>query len=160
MLNEGEAMGTPPSPDTAHSRRSRTRAAVARSALAVVLAQTVYVGFWAAAAPGSFARSFPGWGLSWIAPSEPVDPHFVTDVGLLHLALLVMAVEAWRRRVPLQALGLAWSVYAVPHLAYHVAHTTGLSRADMTTSLSALAISAAAGLVLVVAGSGQATARP
>lgn len=153
-------METPPSPATAHSGRNRMRAAVARSSLVVVLAQTVYVGFWAAAAPGSFARSFPGWGLSWIALSQPADPHFVTDVGLLHLALLVMAVEAWRRRVPLRALGLAWSVYAVPHLAYHLAHTTGLSRVDIATSLSALAISAAAGLWLIAAGSEQATAQP
>lgn len=153
-------MGTPAMPTTALSRPPRMRGAVVRSSLAVVIAQTAYVGFWAAAAPGSFARSFPGWGLSWIAPSEPADPHFVTDVGLLHLALLVMAVEAWRRRVPLRALGLAWSVYAVPHLAYHLAHTTGLSRLDIATSLSALAVSAAAGLLLILAGWGQAAAHP
>lgn len=121
--------------------------------LSVILVECWYVGAWATVAPKSFTRRFPGLGLRWIDQSAGFDPHFVTDVGLLHLAIGMLAVWAIRSVGLLRAVGVTWVAFAVPHLLYHVMHTTGMGWLAATTSLVALAISALAGVLLIVGGS-------
>jgi len=75
---------------------------------------------------------------------------FVTDVGLLHLANGVLAVWAIRDIRLRRAVGVTWVAFAVPHLLYHAIHTAGMDALAATTCLVALAISALAGVLLIV----------
>ena len=118
--------------------------------LAVIAVQCGSVGVWATAAPQSFTKRFPGFGLRWIDPSASFDPHFVTDVGLLHLAIGMLAVWAMRDVGLRRAVAVTWVAFAVPHLLYHLIHTAGMDALAATTSLVALATSALAGVLLIV----------
>jgi hypothetical protein len=121
--------------------------------LSVIGLQSAYVGLWAAAAPRSFTRKFPGFGLHWIDPTAGSDEHFVRDVGLLQLAMLVLVSLAFRDPGLRRVTGIVWSVFAVPHLAYHASHTAGLDPWAAAASLTALAASVVAGLFLIIVGS-------
>jgi DMSO/TMAO reductase YedYZ heme-binding membrane subunit len=93
---------------------------------------------------------FPGFGLRWIDPSAGFDPHFVTDVGLPHLAIGMLTAWAIRDVRLRCAVGVTWVAFAVPHLLYHAIHTAGMNALAATTSLVALAISVLAGVLLIV----------
>lgn len=121
-----------------------------RLLVVVIILPTAQVGFWAAFAPQSFVRDFPGWGLHWTATTDPVDEHFVRDIGLLHLALLAAALYTFARLVCGRMLGLTWTAFAVPHLWLHANHRTGLTDWENITSLSMLTISAGTGVVLIL----------
>lgn len=135
------------------SRAARTptaRLRWLRLSVSVIILQTALVGGWAAAAPESFARDFPGLGLHWTVWADGTDLHFVRDVGFLHLALLVMAGSTLRRPERGRLLGAAWTVMAVPHLLFHATHRAGLSPWAAASSLTALTSSVAAGLILML----------
>ena len=97
---------------------------VVRVALALLALTAAFVGFWALLAPSSFYASFPGLGYTWVSEAGPYDEHLVRDVGALYLALLVVTVLALLRPASVRpwAAGLAWLVFAVPHLVFHAAH--------------------------------------
>jgi hypothetical protein len=135
---------------TAEMEISAGRLRWARLSLLLIMLQTTYVGFWAAAAPNSFAPDFPGFGLHWTVWSGSVDEHFVRDVGLQHLALLVAAVQTFRWPRFGRVMGMACTVLAVPHLLYHSCHGTGLTGWAIATSLAGLTVSAVAGVVLIL----------
>jgi DMSO/TMAO reductase YedYZ heme-binding membrane subunit len=116
----------------------------------VIAVQCGYVGASATAAPQSFTKRFLGFGLRWIDPSASFDPHFVTDVGLLHLAIGMLAVWAMRDVGLRRAVAVTWVAFAVPHLLYHLIHTAGMDALAATTSLLSLATSALAGVLLMV----------
>lgn len=121
-----------------------------RALVVLIILPTAFIGFWATSAPESFVQDFPGLGLHWTVWRGSVDEHFVRDTGLLHLALFAIAVQTLRRPGLGRLLGVAWSVYAVPHLAYHAADWMGLTGWAVVTSLTALAVSAFAGVMLIV----------
>ena len=92
------------------------------------------VGTWAAFLPEQFHASFPGLGFGpWVAVDGPFNEHLIRDIGALNLGLavaggyaaLVGGVAASR------TVGLAWLVYSVPHLGYHLAHLDGFSAGDI-----------------------------
>jgi hypothetical protein len=87
-----------------------------------------------------FCPRLPGFGLHWTVWSGSVDEHFVRDVGLLHLALLVAAVQTFRWPRFGRVMGMAWAVLAVPHLLYHSCHGTGLTGWAIATSLAGLTV--------------------
>jgi hypothetical protein len=128
----------------------RERSRLQLGCLAVIAVECGYVGVWAIAAPQSFTKRFPGFGFRWIDPSAGFDPHFVTDVGLLHLAIGMVAVLAILDIRLRRAVGVTWVAFAVPHLLYHAIHTAGMDALAATTSLVALTISALAGVLLIV----------
>jgi len=97
---------------------------VVRVALALLALTAAFVGFWALLAPSSFYASFPGLGYTWVSEAGPYDEHLVRDVGALYLALLVVTLLALLRPASVRpwVAGLAWLVFAVPHLVFHAAH--------------------------------------
>jgi hypothetical protein len=99
------------------------RTVIARVALLLLAAAALYQGVWAQLAPHSFYESFPG-GMGWVATEGPFNEHLVRDIGGLVNGLAVVAiVAAWTlSRTLAWATALAWLVYGVPHLVFHLAH--------------------------------------
>lgn len=121
-----------------------------------------YVGVWATIWPHSFYTTFPGMGQEWVWHNGPYNEHFIRDVGGLYLALLVISAwAAWRDDAALlRAVGTAWVVFGVPHLAFHVMHRDGLSDAEWATSLTGLVATALAAALLVMTRSGPGIRTP
>lgn len=102
-----------------------------------------FVGAWALVAPRSFYDAFPVPGVfgAWVAGDGPYNEHLVRDVGSLYLALVAAGVVAalMRRADASVAVGVAWLVFSVPHLAYHVGHLHELEPLDAVAQPIALA---------------------
>lgn len=99
------------------------------------------VGVWAAFAPVAFYDAFPGLGLGpWVAIDGPYNEHLVRDVGALYLALaaagiyaaLATGIQAGR------AVGIAWIVFSLPHLAYHLQHLDGFDPLNAAVEIISL----------------------
>ena len=98
------------------------------------------IGTWAAVDPDSFYRSFPGGGWRWILASGPYNEHLVRDFGGLTLALAVTTLAAAlfvSRRSGITAL-VAWEVYSIPHLSYHLSHLNQLPALQDAASAGSL----------------------
>ena len=122
-------------------------------ALAALIANAAPVGVWALCAPGSFYRSFPGGGRSWISVEGPFNEHLVRDVGGLNLSLVVLTVAAlWVRHATVtRVAAMAWLPFAVPHAIYHVEHLGDLaSRFDKIAIAGSLALTAGLAVVLAL----------
>jgi hypothetical protein len=135
---------------------------VARGIAWTLAASAAYVGTWAIAWPHSFFTTFPGFGQSWVAPLGPYNEHLVRDVGGLYVALLVFSGWAAAKgdAGALRALGWAWLVFGLPHLAFHAAHRHGFSTTEWAASMTPLTSAALGAAVLVLLRSnGSATAR-
>lgn len=114
-----------------------------------------YVGAWAAFAPQSFYDTFPGLGLIWISIDGPYNEHLVRDTGTLNLGLAAATLYAATRRGPAalevsRALGLAWVVFSLPHLGYHLFHLDGLRAVDVVLQVISLASTAVLGALLML----------
>jgi hypothetical protein len=119
-----------------------TRAARIRQVLAGVLAASAaYVGGWAMVAPRSFYDSFPGLGQHWVSPTGPYNEHLVRDVGGLYLALMVISIWTMLRpaRDVARVVGLAWLIFSIPHLIFHLNHLDGLSTTAQFGEIGSLA---------------------
>jgi len=140
----GETRARPPS--------THGRILFARAALVFLAGNAALVGVWAAAAPLSFYRSFPGFGLQWVDVDGPYNEHLTRDAGSFMLALLVLTVAAAfsRRQSLLRITGVAWFVSALPHFLYHVFNRQGFAVGDQIASLGGLALQWLLGLALVV----------
>jgi hypothetical protein len=117
------AAWTTPSAGAERSQLSRPRLLIGTLALLALAAAAFYQGVWAQLAPRSFYEDFPA-GLNWLAGSGPYNEHLIRDVGGLVNGLGVVAVVAavTRSRTVLVATALAWLVYGLPHLAFHLDH--------------------------------------
>ena len=100
----------------------------------------LYVGLWAVALPRSFYDSFPGLGSVWVAVDGPYNEHLVRDVGALYVALAAASVvaAASHRADGGRVVGVAWLVFSIPHLTYHLAHLDGFSVRDVVGQVIAL----------------------
>lgn len=122
----------------------------------IVLALTAlvgsYVGVWAAVLPQSFYDSFPGFGFMWVSVDGPFNEHLIRDVGALYLAIAAIAVYAFfsRSLAATRVVGVAWTVFGIPHLGYHVAHLHELSTIDAIGNVISLGGSLLLGLVLLI----------
>lgn len=124
------------------SRLRVDRAARRRQVLAGLLAASAaYVGAWALFGPHSFYDSFPGLGQHWVSPTGPYNKHFVTDVGGLYLALMVISIWTVLRpaRDTARVVGVAWLIFSIPHLVFHLNHLHGLSTAAQIGEIGSLA---------------------
>lgn len=97
---------------------------------------------------------FPASG-AWIAIDGPFNDHLIRDVGALYLALAGASVAAIFSRSPDagRVVGVAWTVFGIPHLAYHLAHLESLAPIDVVGNIVALGGSLALGIVLMLPGS-------
>ena len=101
-----------------------TRMQATRLGLVVLALTGLLPGAWAAASPRGFYDDFPGFGAHWVAADGPYNEHLVRDFGALNLALGLLAVFAalWATRHLVVATAVAFLVFGVPHLTYHLFH--------------------------------------
>lgn len=134
---------------------------IRRIILGVTAALGVFVGAWAAFWPASFYDAFPGLGRIWIAIDGPFNEHLIRDVGALYLALAGASVAAIFSRRPdaARVVGVAWTVFGIPHLAYHLAHLESLEPIDVVGNVVSLGGSLVLGIVLMLPESRRARLR-
>jgi hypothetical protein len=113
---------------------------VARIALALLVAQGLVVGLWAALSPRSFYDDFPGGGRHWVAADGPYNEHLVRDFGSLNLALVAVTIVALvtLARPVVLAAAAAWILYSLPHLVYHLRHLDLYDTTDKVLNVAAL----------------------
>lgn len=123
-----------------------------RILLGILVLLGLYVGLWATLFPASFYESFPGPFGSWVADDGPYNEHLVRDVGTFNLGLAVASAAAmrYRDRGPGLVVALAWIVYSVPHLAYHLHHLAGLGVVDAVAQVIALSSTAVLAVPLLL----------
>ncbi|HEY7296052.1 MAG TPA: hypothetical protein VH916_13490 [Dehalococcoidia bacterium] len=122
-----------------------------RIVLALLALTQLEAGLWALVAPRNWFDQFPGGGQHWVAVLPPYNEHLARDAGAGFLALGVMlawaAVSGDVRIVrPATAAAL---VFALPHLAFHLAHGEGMPAPDNVSSLASLAFAAIVPAVLL-----------
>jgi hypothetical protein len=127
-------------------------AVATRVVLAILAFTGAVVGLWATFAPRSFYENFPGGGRNWVSPDGPYNEHLVRDVGELNLALLVVTLFALvtLSRSLVLATALAWLVYGVPHLVYHLRNLDPFSGDDVITIPVTLALGVVAAALLLL----------
>ncbi|MDP3952222.1 hypothetical protein [Microbacterium sp.] len=114
-----------------------------------------FVGLWAAIWPTTFYSSFPGLGRVWIAVDGPFNEHLIRDVGSLYLALAAASIAAAFTRGPEagRVVGVAWTVFGLPHLIYHAVQFDGMPIIDVIGNIISLGGSLLLGIVLMLPGS-------
>ena len=104
-----------------------------------VLVQAVQGG-WALLAPRGFYDDFPLPSNPWVAYFPPFNEHLLRDFGALNLALCAVfafaAVTMERRLV--QAALVAYLVFAVPHLIFHLNHLSHMPFIDQVGNVVSL----------------------
>ncbi len=126
---------------------------IRRTVLLLLALSAGYVGGWALFAPASFYRSFPGLGLHWVGTDGAYNEHLIRDVGGLYLALLVVSLYALLPTATAQLrrmAGVAWAVFSMPHLAYHLAHLDKLTTGSGTLEALSLSLTLIGAVLLVL----------
>lgn len=113
-----------------------------------------FVGVWAAFLPVSFYDSFPGLGRIWVAVDGPYNEHLVRDVGALYLGLAAASAAAAFSRThdAGRVVGVAWAVFGLPHLVYHLGQMGGMEPVDVVGNVVALGGSLLLGVLLMLPG--------
>jgi hypothetical protein len=111
-----------------------------RIALAAVALSNAITGAQAVGDPRGFYDGFP-LGREWVAALPAYNAHLVTDAGAFFLAFAVLF--AWAAVRPQRALvvplSVAWAVFGVIHLAFHVRHLDGFGAGDAIAQTVGLA---------------------
>lgn len=128
------------------------RERVVRVILVVLALSALQVGVWAAFAPRSFYDDFPGADRVWISPDGPYNEHLLRDFGALNLALAVLTIAAvvWLTRELVVTAAVAWLVWDVPHLVYHLRHLDVYETSDQVANVILLSAGPVAALVVLV----------
>lgn len=126
------------------------RERLVRILLAVLALSNLQVGMWATFAPRSFYDDFPGGDRAWVAADGPFNEHLVRDFGATNLAIGVLTIAAfiWLTRTLVVTAGLAWVVYGVPHLVYHLRHLDVYDTGDKIANAVLLTLAPLAGIVV------------
>src|SRR3954447_8563796 len=127
------------------------RVRVVRAGLVALGVGQGFAALWALAAPHSFYDSFPVAGAHWVSALPPFNEHLVRDYGASFLAIAVLGlIAAWvaDRRL-MQVTLIVWTIAALPHLIFHLAHADEPAGAEGVFSLLTLGINALLPLVLV-----------
>jgi hypothetical protein len=134
-----------------------------RAGLRLYLVVSVLVGGWAAAWPRSFYEDFPWPGHPWVGPLPAYNEHLIRDFGGMNLAMAVVfgvAAATLDRRLATTAL-VAYLVFAVPHLVFHLQHLEPFGTVDAAAQLVTLAAAAVLPLpLLALLHRGHAEPRP
>jgi hypothetical protein len=123
-----------------------------RAALVGYLGVTVVTGVWAEGWPRSFYDDFPWPGHAWVAPLWAYNEHLVRDFGGMNLAMAVVfaaAAISLDRRLATTAL-VAYLVFALPHLVFHLDHLEPFGTADAAGQVVSLVAAAALPLLALV----------
>jgi hypothetical protein len=125
---------------------------VLRVLLAFMAISSGFVGLWALLAPQSFYDDFPGAGRHWVSADGPYNEHLVRDVGGLNLALTVVVVVAAivLGRTLVRTAAVATLVFAIPHFAYHSAHTDLYETSDSVATLFSLGVAIVLPIIVLV----------
>jgi hypothetical protein len=125
-----------------------------RILLAVLALSNLQVGIWATFFPQSFYDDFPGGDRAWVALDGPYNEHLVRDFGATNLAIGVLTIAAfiWMARTLVVTAGVAWVVYGVPHLVYHLRHLDVYDTGDQVANAVLLTLAPLAGAVVAVLG--------
>jgi hypothetical protein len=117
-----------------------SRATAVRVLLAWLALGAAVPGAWATVAPRGFYDGFPGVA-HWVDRVPPYSAHLTADVGAFYLAFAVLFAWAARRpaRELVVPLCLAWSLFSVLHLVWHVAHLDGFGAGDAIGQTASLA---------------------
>lgn len=130
-----------------------------RIALAILFLDEFVVGLWNQAFPASFYDHFPTVDLT-----PPFSEHYARDFGgaTLGIALLLGIAFVRPRAAYVVPATLAYSVFAVPHFVFHLAHLHGASTGQAVFLTTANAVVALLGLgtVLLAALGRPATGSP
>ncbi|GAA1549544.1 hypothetical protein [Kribbella lupini] len=119
-----------------------------RIGLAILFLDELVVGAWNAISPETFYRHFPTVDLT-----PPFSEHYARDFGgaTLGIALLLgIAVVKPRAQAVIPAV-LAFSIFSVPHFAYHVAHLEGATVGEAIALTAANATVALLGIAIILA---------
>jgi hypothetical protein len=122
-----------------------------RAGLLAYVAVTALIGVWASGWPRGFYDGFPWPGHAWVAPLPAYNEHLVRDFGGMNLAMAVVfgvAAATLDRRLVATAL-VAYLVFAVPHLAFHLQHLEPFGTVDAVAQAVTLVASAALALPLL-----------
>ena len=125
---------------------------VVRVLLVIMGVPSILIGVWAGFFPRGFYDDFPGAGRAWVAPDGPFNEHLVRDVGVLNLSLAVVTIAAaiWLTRPLVRATAVAWLVYGVPHLVYHVRHRSPFDTDDQVSIVASLALAPILAIAILV----------
>jgi hypothetical protein len=122
-----------------------------RAGLVLLGAGQGFAAVWALAAPQSFFDSFPIGGAHWVSALPPFNEHLIRDYGASFLAISVLAlIAAWLADRRLMRVTLVvWTIAAVPHLVFHLAHADQPDGFEGVMSLVTLGLNAAVPLALL-----------
>jgi hypothetical protein len=126
---------------------------VRRWVLVVIAAVAVSVGAWALSGPVNWYASFPGAGHHWLPMLGPYNEHLIRDVGALYLGMAALTVGAALRPADgylVRLTGVAWLVFSVPHLLYHLDHLDHYATIDKAGNVISLGAFVVAGAVLLL----------
>ena len=117
----------------------------------------LFTGGWATTQPRSFYDSFPGLGRRWVAVDGVYNEHLTRDVGAFYLALAAVGIWAVASRRPHSSrlIGLAWTVFSLPHLAYHTEQLSHLALLDRIGTELTLGLTLLASLYLLTPARGE-----
>ncbi|MFB9678960.1 hypothetical protein [Streptosporangium vulgare] len=118
-----------------------------RIALAILFLDELVVGFWNQFFPESFYTDFPTVDLT-----PPFSEHYARDFGgaTLGIALLLGIALVIPRAVFVIPAALAYSVFSIPHLLYHLHHLEGTTTGEAVLLTAANATVALLGLLAVL----------
>ena len=138
------------------------RRAIIRVGLLLLGLPQALIGLWALVAPRDWYESFPGAGHSWLPAYGAYDEHLATDVGATFVAIglvLVLASVYLERRLVQVAL-VAYLVFEIPHLVYHLGADDQLSGGDQIASATTLTLTVLLALALLALTRLRSAARP
>jgi alkylhydroperoxidase family enzyme len=109
------------------------------------------IGLWALLAPQSFYDDFPSGTDGWVHVLGPFDEHLVTDVGALFVALGVLLTLAAinLRRSAVVGATVAWLVFSVCHLVWHLFNLEPYGTADAVANAFTLGWTVVGGALIL-----------
>lgn len=119
-----------------------------RIGLAVLFLDELVVGAWNAISPETFYRYFPTVDLT-----PPFSEHYARDFGgaTLGIALLLGIAFFTPKAHFVIPAALAYSIFAVPHFFFHVAHLEGATVGEAIALTTANAVVALFGIAIILA---------
>lgn len=125
-----------------------------RGALVGLVALAGVVGTWSYVWPRHFFEHFPVVLGEWISQDGPFNEHLARDHGAMYLALGAASAYGLLRgsQAVYRATGMAWTVFGILHLTYHVTHLGTLATTEATGQTAALAAAVALGIAVMIPG--------